>query len=195
MQARTCRRGRRQRAQEGGRTRLLRTLTPFRGSEHETPRGQRPGATALAVCRVAAHYLPSGLSPSVLEFHQVNQLLEAAGSRTITAGSELHRPRSARTLRSHHAIAPTGLSASGSCPARADSGSARLQVKITAAKGGHTAPAQAGEGRQRYQRPVSPVVVAVHPAVSGHRPPAPIPSWFTRARPAAGPRRRSSSIA
>ena len=36
--------------------------------------------------------LPSGLSPSVLEFHQVNRPLAAAGSRTVTAGSELHRP-------------------------------------------------------------------------------------------------------
>ena len=46
-------------------------------------------AAALRTC-----YLPSGLSPSVLEFHQINRPLAAAGSRTITAGSELHRPRS-----------------------------------------------------------------------------------------------------
>src|SRR3954468_10777054 len=38
--------------------------------------------------------LPSGLSPSVLEFHQVNRPLAADGSRTFTAGSEFHRPRS-----------------------------------------------------------------------------------------------------
>jgi len=47
----------------------------------------------------AACCLPSGLSPSVLEFHQINRPTELlptlpAGSRTITAGSELHRPRS-----------------------------------------------------------------------------------------------------
>src|SRR5436190_19477699 len=38
--------------------------------------------------------LPSGLSPSVPEFHQVHRPLAAVGSRTVTAGSELHRPRS-----------------------------------------------------------------------------------------------------
>src|SRR5690606_26564995 len=53
-----------------------------RGPDHPT------GVGRLACC------LPSGLSPSVLEFHQVNRPLAAAGSRTITAGSELHRPRS-----------------------------------------------------------------------------------------------------
>ncbi|GAB3674957.1 hypothetical protein GCM10028814_04480 [Angustibacter aerolatus] len=46
----------------------------------------------------AARLLPSGLSPSVLEFHQVNRPLAAVGSRTVTAGSELHRPRSTRVL-------------------------------------------------------------------------------------------------
>ena len=46
----------------------------------------------------AAHCLPSGLSPSVQEFHLVNRPLDADGSRTITAGSELHRPRSALLL-------------------------------------------------------------------------------------------------
>ncbi len=44
--------------------------------------------------RRCACCLPSGLSPSVLEFHQVNRPLAAVGSRTVTAGSELHRPRS-----------------------------------------------------------------------------------------------------
>src|SRR5690606_22812356 len=39
--------------------------------------------------------LPSGLSPSVLEFHQISRPLVAVGSRTVTAGSEFHRPRSA----------------------------------------------------------------------------------------------------
>ncbi|GHC85656.1 hypothetical protein GCM10010349_71310 [Streptomyces flavofungini] len=50
------------------------------------------------MCPLAAHCLPSGLSPSVQEFHLVNRPLEAAGSRTVTAGSELHRPRSALLL-------------------------------------------------------------------------------------------------
>lgn len=40
--------------------------------------------------------LPSGLSPSVVEFHHINPLLEAEGSRTVTAGSDLHRPRYTR---------------------------------------------------------------------------------------------------
>src|SRR6478735_12472175 len=38
--------------------------------------------------------LPSGLSPSVQELHLVNRPLAAVGSRTVTAGSEFHRPRS-----------------------------------------------------------------------------------------------------
>src|SRR5215213_4974052 len=42
--------------------------------------------------------LPSGLSPSVVEFHHINPLLEAEGSRTVTAGSDLHRPRYTREL-------------------------------------------------------------------------------------------------
>ena len=37
--------------------------------------------------------LSSGLSPSVLEFHQIHRSLDVNGSRTLTAGSELHRPR------------------------------------------------------------------------------------------------------
>ncbi|AUA09944.1 hypothetical protein CFP59_02034 [Streptomyces malaysiensis subsp. malaysiensis] len=45
----------------------------------------------------AAHCLPSGLSPSVQEFHLVNRPLAADGSRTVTAGSDFHRPRSALT--------------------------------------------------------------------------------------------------
>ena len=41
--------------------------------------------------------LPSGLSPSVQDFHLVNRPLAAVGSRTVTAGSEFHRPRSTCT--------------------------------------------------------------------------------------------------
>jgi HAD superfamily hydrolase (TIGR01509 family) len=37
--------------------------------------------------------LPSGLSPSVPEFHRINRC-GCSGSRTVTAGSDLHRPRS-----------------------------------------------------------------------------------------------------
>ncbi len=51
----------------------------------------RPGYRPRACC------LPSGLSPSVLEFHQVSRPLAADGSRTLTAGSEFHRPRSTLT--------------------------------------------------------------------------------------------------
>ncbi len=53
--------------------------------------GHRTGRRRPSAC-----CLPSGLSPSVLEFHQVNRPLAAVGSRTVTAGSELHRPRSTR---------------------------------------------------------------------------------------------------
>src|SRR5690625_2935120 len=47
--------------------------------------------------------LPSGLSPSVLEFHQVSRAPRGdapkrTGSRTVTAGSDFHRPRSTRAL-------------------------------------------------------------------------------------------------
>ncbi len=48
--------------------------------------------------------LPSGLSPSVVELHHISPLLEAEGSRTVTAGSDLHRPRYTRefsTRRAH----------------------------------------------------------------------------------------------
>ncbi|AJC59801.1 hypothetical protein GZL_07249 [Streptomyces sp. 769] len=55
----------------------------------------------------AAHCLPSGLSPSVQEFHLLNRPLAADGSRTITAGSELHRPRSALLLMSVQAQSAT----------------------------------------------------------------------------------------
>src|SRR5690242_7292497 len=44
--------------------------------------------------RPPACCLPSGLSPSVPEFHRVSRPLAADGSRTFTAGSEFHRPRS-----------------------------------------------------------------------------------------------------
>jgi hypothetical protein len=50
---------------------------------------RRPGGALPRTC-----CLPSGLSPSVPEFHQVSRPMDSAGSRTITAGSELHRPRS-----------------------------------------------------------------------------------------------------
>ncbi len=43
-----------------------------------------------------ARVLPSGLSPSAPEFHRVSRPLAADGSRTVTAGSDFHRPRSAR---------------------------------------------------------------------------------------------------
>lgn len=58
----------------------------------------RPGRARSRGRRVAAHCLPSGLSPSVPESHRVNRPPAAVGSRTVTAGSEFHRPRSARTL-------------------------------------------------------------------------------------------------
>ena len=63
---------------------------PCRQAKRRTwpPRTGGPDAALRACC------LPSGLSPSVLEFHQVNRPLAADGSRTVTAGSELHRPRS-----------------------------------------------------------------------------------------------------
>ena len=63
------------------------------GTVSTKPRGllRRTTARIDAACR-----LPSGLSPSVLEFHQVDRPMASTGSRTVTAGSELHRPRSTR---------------------------------------------------------------------------------------------------
>ncbi len=56
-----------------------------------------PYATVRTAGRhTPARVLPSGLSPSVPEFHRVHRPLAADGSRTVTAGSEFHRPRSAR---------------------------------------------------------------------------------------------------
>src|SRR5699024_8027420 len=43
-----------------------------------------------------ARCLPSGLSPSVPDFHRFNRPMDSAGSRTVTAGSDFHRPRSTR---------------------------------------------------------------------------------------------------
>ncbi len=64
--------------------------------------------------------LPSGLSPSVPEFHQVNRhpAEQGSGSRTVTAGSDFHRPRSTwcatghRITREVRTVQP--------CPRRAD---------------------------------------------------------------------------
>jgi hypothetical protein len=54
-------------------------------------------------------HLPSGLSPSVVEFHHIGRPLAAAGSRTVTAGSELHRPRNTRELSLVREHSATGL--------------------------------------------------------------------------------------
>src|SRR3954468_5160562 len=96
--------------------------------------------------------LPSGLSPSVLEFHQVNRPLDAVGSRTVTAGSELHRPRSTysqyapapatdacprppggrrdRVLLLHHAGEDRG--ADGSSPVRVSSSATSASLRLVA---------------------------------------------------------------
>src|SRR5215216_4222884 len=55
----------------------------------------RPSKTRRRRTRVN---LPSGLSPSVVEFHHIGRPLDVVGSRTVTAGSELHRPRNTREL-------------------------------------------------------------------------------------------------
>jgi hypothetical protein len=81
-----------------------------------------------------ARFLPSGLSPSVLESHQVHRPMASAGSRTttrrppgevasVTAGSELHRPRSTLALslpvchawHAHHCAGSRQISHSPSC--------------------------------------------------------------------------------
>ena len=93
----------------------------------------RPAARDVVASRDApgpavACCLPSGLSPSVREFHPVNRPLAAVGSRTVTAGSELHRPRSTSPS-SMPAVRTAACAASGvtvltshrfptSCPAR-----------------------------------------------------------------------------
>ncbi len=64
----------------------------------------RPGAVEQ---HTPARVLPSGLSPSVPEFHRISRPLAADGSRTVTAGSDFHRPRSAR--------AANYLTKSGTC--------------------------------------------------------------------------------
>src|ERR1035437_3146483 len=53
---------------------------------YRRPRGSENGRRCC--------YLSSGLSPSAQEFHLVHRPLAAVGSRTLTAGSELHRSRS-----------------------------------------------------------------------------------------------------
>src|SRR5664279_570370 len=61
-------------------------MTKVTTTTHRRPKGQKSG------CRCC--YLSSGLSPSAQEFHLVHRPLDAVGSRTLTAGSELHRSRS-----------------------------------------------------------------------------------------------------
>jgi len=59
-------------------------------------RGSRPSPAGPRAC-----CLPSGLSPSVPGFHRISRPLALgalAGSRTVTAGSEFHRPRSTLLL-------------------------------------------------------------------------------------------------
>ncbi len=60
--------------------------------------------TSTTQCAADTCRLPSGLSPSVPEFHRFNRSPEtfrprARGSRTVTAGSDLHRPRSTLSCR------------------------------------------------------------------------------------------------
>ncbi|GHF91637.1 hypothetical protein GCM10018787_45470 [Streptomyces thermodiastaticus] len=80
-----------------GRQRTRARTLGANGAAAEDARAGVPadGGVHTGVCPPAAHCLPSGLSPSVQEFHLVNRPLEAAGSRTFTAGSDFHRPRSA----------------------------------------------------------------------------------------------------
>ena len=54
------------------------------------------GCTAPVRRGVSRVRFPSGLSPSVQEFHLVSRSLDATGSRTVTAGSDFHRPQSTR---------------------------------------------------------------------------------------------------
>lgn len=69
---------------------------PAGPARHRTTPRTRPRPARW--CR--ACILPSGLSPSVPEFHRVHRSLAATGSRTVTAGSEFHRPRSTLVLHS-----------------------------------------------------------------------------------------------
>ena len=64
----------------------------LRGRRGEGGRLAPRGTAAVLTCV----RFPSGLSPSVQEFHLVNRSLATTGSRTFTAGSELHRPQSTR---------------------------------------------------------------------------------------------------
>ena len=64
---------------------------------HRALRGRRCGGARLVACvDVTCVRFPSGLSPSVQELHLINRSLAVTGSRTFTAGSELHRPQSTR---------------------------------------------------------------------------------------------------
>src|SRR5699024_12362143 len=86
------------------------------------PPGRRPPC---------AHSLASGLAASVQEFHLVNRPLAAVGSRTVTAGSELHRPRSARTsVRRTQSATPTPG------PGRPVRGAPRRTASLTARRRG-----------------------------------------------------------
>src|SRR5690606_34102123 len=62
---------------------------------HQTPSDRR-GTQQRVPHRSTTYYLPSGLSPSVPEFHRFHQPMASTGSRTVTAGSDFHRPRSTR---------------------------------------------------------------------------------------------------
>src|SRR5664279_6486102 len=59
-------------------------------SHHDGPTTDLTGQQSRRRCC----YLSSGLSPSAQEFRLVHRPLDAVGSRTLTAGSGLHRSRS-----------------------------------------------------------------------------------------------------
>lgn len=56
-------------------------------------RVRREASNTAQYVRLLDALLPSGLSPSVSELHRFSHLI-AGGSRTFTAGSDFHRPRS-----------------------------------------------------------------------------------------------------
>src|SRR5690606_40399871 len=73
-------------------------LSPGASRGERGASGTRLSTTAPGGVAVAC-FLPSGLSPSVLEFHQVNRhrrpgRAAAFGSRIVTARSDIHSPRS-----------------------------------------------------------------------------------------------------
>ena len=147
-------------------------LSPLSRSRLGGPRGRsRAGGTRGGGADRRACCFPSGLSPSVPEFHLVNRSLAVTGSRTVTAGSEFHRPRSTRAFSSSLPSLPiavaAAMSAASQGPGPPPTGSSRPPASRTAGPRPKRWPTTASRGSARPARAAVDHRVRVVGAVDG----------------------------